>query len=65
MQRASDVLFRAVVIGFGTALFVGFSWLIDSNHQRSLAVALTQAGAAFFWVTVVAATWLFLARRSR
>jgi hypothetical protein len=64
MRSTHKLLGQAVVIGFGTALFVGLSWLVDSNHERPVSLALTQVGAAFFWVTVLAAAWLYFKRRS-
>ena len=62
MRSTYKLLGQAFVFGFGAALFVALSWLVDSNHGRPVSVALTQVGATFFWVTVVAAAWLYFKR---
>lgn len=63
MRAAHKVLAQALGTGSGAALLVGLSWLVDSNHERPAALALSQAGATFFWVTVLAAVWFFFKRR--
>lgn len=63
MRSIYKLLGQALVIGFGAALFVALSWLVDGNHQRPASLALTQVGATFFWVTVFATVWLYFKKR--
>jgi hypothetical protein len=57
-------LVGAVSTGFSVAFVVALLQLVDSNHQKPFSLVLTQIGATFFWVTVIAAVWLFWRRRS-